>query len=161
MRSPYSVCRYILLLCLSISHITIDLELNTKIVQAQPVNKQTADCEYKAARETIASGSLFIAKPKLQNALRIYQSLNDRHGQYDCLIELARIDYKQADYRQAGIKQRRALQAVSYSSRDGKAKTLAGLIALELGDYNEALSHLKVGIHELQISGTSDRNRLN
>ena len=146
-----------LLLFLVFPCATIDLGLNTKIVLAQPANKQTADREYKAAREAIASGSLFVAKPKLQNALKIYRSLNDRQGQYNCLIELARIDYKQADYQQAKIKQRQALQAVNYSSSDGRAKTLAGLIALELGDYNEALSHLRVGVHKLQVSGINDR----
>ena len=157
MRSPNSISRLILLLCLLIPSITLDLGINIKTVRAQPANKQTADRDYQAARETIAFGSLFAAKPKLQNALRIYQALGDRQGQYNCLIELARIDYQEADYQQAKIKQRQALQLVNYNSRDGRAKTLAGLIALELGDYNEALGKLIVGVHELQVSGLNDR----
>ncbi|MCC0177012.1 CHAT domain-containing protein [Waterburya agarophytonicola K14] len=153
----YSVCRSLLLWCLLIPAITIAMGVNPEVVQAQTASKQTADRDYQAARETIASGSLFAAKPKLHNALKIYQTLGDRTGQYNCLIELARIDYKEANYQQAQIKQRQALQVVNYSTNDGKAKTLAGLIALELGDYNEALSKLRVGVHELQIAGLSDR----
>ena len=157
MRSPYTVCQYLLFLSLVIPNTAIDLAVNIKTVQAQPANKQTADRDYQSAREIIASGSLFAAKPKLQNALKIYQSLGDRQGQYNCLMELARIDYKEADYQLARMKLRQALQLVNYSSNDGKAKTLEGLIALELGDYQEALSRLRVGVHQLQVSGTSDR----
>ncbi|MGD1922464.1 MAG: CHAT domain-containing protein [Pleurocapsa sp.] len=173
MRSQFFICRYFLFLCLLIPSVAIDIGINIKIsqalqldstswrnpsvAQAQLANKQTADRDYQAARDTIALGSLFAAKPKLQNALRIYQQIGDRQGQYNCLIELARIDYKEARYQQAGIKQRQALQVINYSSRDGRAKTLEGLIALELGDYREAASKLRVGVHELQVSSQSDR----
>ena len=173
MRSPSLVYRYSLLLYLLLASIIVDVGISIKPAQAQQLdlatsrksdlaqahsgNKQTADRDYQAARDTIALGSLFVAKPKLQNALKIYQGIGDRQGQYNCLIELARIEYKEANYQQARIKQRQALQVVNFSSRDGKAKTLAGLIALELGDYQEAASQLRVGLHELQVSGASDR----
>ena len=142
---------------LLIPSVTIDIGTNIKTSQAQSANKQTADRDYKTARETMALGSLFAAKPKLQNALRIYQGIGDRQGQYNCLIELARIEYKEANYQQARIKQRQALQVVNYNSKDGRAKTLEGLISLELGDYYEAASKLRVGVHELQVRGLSDR----
>ena len=157
MRSQNNICRYLLCWYLLVPIVTIELGANIKTVAAQPVNKQTADREYKAARDIIARGNLFAAIPKLQNALRIYKNLNDRPGQYNSLMELARIDYKQADYQQARIKQRQASQVVGYRSPDGRDKTLEGLIALELGDYFEALSKLRVGVHQLQISGASDR----
>ncbi|MEM8675397.1 MAG: CHAT domain-containing protein [Cyanobacteria bacterium P01_G01_bin.67] len=133
--------------------------LNSPQVQAQPVNqtKQQADRNYQGAREIIASGSLFAAQAKLQQALKTYQALGDRQGQYNCLLELARIDYKSGKYRQARSKLRLANQAANYSIRDGQAKTLEGLIALELGDYYEALSHLRVGVHQLRVYGTKDR----
>ncbi|MEM8830634.1 MAG: CHAT domain-containing protein [Cyanobacteria bacterium P01_G01_bin.19] len=157
MRSPYFVPRCLLFICLSISTTTLEIGIRSKTVLAQPANKQTADRDYQAARDMIAVGSLFAAKPKLQNALRIYKSIGDRTGQYNCSIELARIDYKEANYRQAQIKQRQALQIVNFNPQDGRAKTLAGLIALELGDYRDALSKLRVGVHQLQVSGQSDR----
>lgn len=157
MRSLNFICRYLLFLGLLIPSITVDMGINLKALQAQPVSKQTADLDYNAAREIISFGSLSAAQPKLLNALKIYQTLGDVTGQYNCLVELARIDYQQADYQQAQIKQRQALQVVSYNSTDGRAKTLEGLIALELGNYHEALSKLQVGVHELQVSGDRDR----
>jgi len=157
MRSPNNVCRYLLCWCLLVSVTTIELGTDLKTVVAQPVNKQTADRDYQAARKIIASGSLFAATSKLQNALRTYKALKDRLGQYNCLIELARIDYKQADYQQARIKQRQASQVIGYHSPDGRDKTLEGLIFLELGDYLDALSRLRVGVHQLQVSGLRDR----
>ena len=157
MRSRNSLCRCLLLLCLLIPIATIELTTDIQPLQAQLANKQTADRDYQAAREIISSGNLYAAIPKLQNALKIYQALGDRDGKYNCQIELARIDYKQAKYQQALAKLRLANQAANYSNRDGRAKTLEGLISLELGNYRQALSKLRVGVHELQVSSSRDR----
>lgn len=158
MRSPQFqfVCQYLLPLCLLIPIATIESSIITRPLQAQAANLQTAEQEYNAAREIMAAGSLLVAMAKLQTALKIYQTLGDRQGAYNCQIELARIDYQQAQYQQALAKLRLAAPLVNYSSQDGRAKTLAGLIALALGDYDEALSNLRVGVHQLQVSGAKD-----
>jgi len=120
-------------------------------------NKQEGDRYYESARQIMISGSLFAAKPKLQQAFKIYQGINDRLGQYKCQIQLARIDYKEGKYQQARSKLRLANQIANYSINDGQAKTLEGLIALEQGNYHEALSRLRVGVHELRIHSGTDR----
>ncbi len=159
MRSQPRIIRYLLVFYLFIPCLILDLGFNPEVVAAQPVtrDKQQADLNYKSARETIAMGSLFAAKPKLQQALRIYQALNDSEGQYKCQIELARIDYKEGKYQQARAKLRLANHGANYHLNNGQVKTLEGLIAVELGDYREALNRLRFGVHELRIRGTNDR----
>ena len=159
MGSQLWIIRYLLVFYLFIPCLILDLGFNPEIVAAQPVsrNKQQADLNYKSAREIIATGSLFAAKPKLQQALKIYQALNDSEGQFKCQIELARIDYKEGKYQQARSKLRLANHGANYHLNNGQVKTLEGLIALELGDYREALSRLRLGVHELRIHGTNDR----
>ena len=143
MRSSFCISKYLLILGLLTPGFSV-VSLQTPTVLAQPVTKIAGDRLYQAARQIIASGSLFAAKSKLQQALKIYQQLGDRQGQYNAQIELARIDYHEAKYQQANSKLRLA-QAGNYSIKDGRASTLAGLIALELGNYREALSRLRVG----------------
>ncbi|MEL7408483.1 MAG: CHAT domain-containing protein, partial [Cyanobacteria bacterium J06558_2] len=157
MRSQHGVYRFLLILGLSLPCSLVDIDSNPGAVQAQPLTlqQQQAEQAYQQARESIAAGSLFIAKPKLEQALKIYQGLGDRQGEAKCLIELARIDYKSGKYQQARNKLRQV--NLTYNSRDGKAKTLEGLIAVELGDYYEALNHLRLGIHQLRVNQVSDR----
>ena len=162
MRSPSSLCRYLLVFCLLVPCSFLDNGFNSGVVQAQPVtkitnNKRQADLDYQSAREIIASGSLFAAKPKLLQALKTYQALNDAEGQFKCQIELARIDYKEGKYQQARSKLRLANHGANYHLNNGQVKTLEGLIALELGDYHQALSRLRFGVHELRIYGANDR----
>lgn len=145
-----------LFLSLLLPCVAVELGVNSQTTFAQPLNHQQAERNYQSAREIIAQGSLFAAKPKLQQALKIYQTTNDRSGQYNCHIELARIDYREGKYQQARSKLRLA-QAANYSAQDGQVKTLLGLIALELGDYHEARSKLQIGVHELRINGFRDR----
>ncbi|MEL6493716.1 MAG: CHAT domain-containing tetratricopeptide repeat protein [Cyanobacteria bacterium J06623_7] len=140
------------------SGITLNIGLNPAIVRAQPVNRTQAEQNYQSARELIHGGSLLAAKSKLLRAAQIYQALNDKIGQYNCQVELARIEYKSAKYQQAVHTLRLAAQLNNHRHlRDGRAKTLSGLIDVELGRYRQALNQLQVGIHELRISGTSDR----
>lgn len=159
MRSPASLCRFFLLLALVAPVLSFPGYLNYQQVQAQPLNKtkQQAQRNYQQGRESIAAGSLFAAKPKLQQALKIYQALGDRQGQSNCYLELARIDYLSGKYQQARSQLRLANQAANYRNNNGTAKTLEGLITLELGDYREALSLLRVGVHELRVYGSKDR----
>jgi len=159
MRSQSSLGRYLLVFALFLPCSILDMGLNPRVVEAQPVtkNKRQADLDYKSAREMIAMGSLFAAKPKLQQALKIYQAVNDPEGQFKCQIELARIDYKEGKYQQARSKLRLANHGANYHLNNGQVKTLEGLIALELGDYREALSRLRFGVHELRIYGANDR----
>jgi len=135
------------------------LDFPSHQVLAQPINKnsQEGDRYYESARQIMASGSLFAAKPKLRQALKIYQKINDLNGQYKCQIQLARIDYKEGKYQQARFKLRLANQLANYSINNGQAKTLEGLIALELGNYREALSKLRIGVHELKVHNSNDR----
>ncbi|MEM7591909.1 MAG: CHAT domain-containing protein, partial [Cyanobacteria bacterium P01_A01_bin.83] len=158
MRSPVSICRCLLFLSLVVPVLTVQTYLSCPQLQAQPLQtKQKAQRNYQEARESIAAGSLFVAKPKLQQALKIYQALGDRQGQSKCYLELARIDYLSGKYQQARSQLRLANQAANHRSNNGTAKTLEGLIALELGDYREALSHLRVGVHKLRVDRSKDR----
>lgn len=159
MRSHFSIFRYLLIGYLFLPGFILDIGFTSKAVIAQPISKtkQQADLDYQSAREIISSGSLFAAKPKLLQALKTYQALNDPEGQFKCQIELARIDYKEGKYQQASSKLRLANQAANYRLNNGQAKTLSGLIALELGDYREALSHLRVGVHQLRVHSSYDR----
>ena len=145
-----------LLWCLFISGVTFSAGLHPTVVLAQPATQ--GDRNYQAAREMIYQGSLLGAKTKLIQALKTYQTSNDRVGQYNCQIELARIEYKSGKYQQARYLLRSAVQLNNYShARDGRAKTLSGLINMELGNYRQALGQLKTGIHELRISSKGDR----
>ena len=138
--------------------LTVALVPTAAIAQPANKNKFQAEREYQSAREMIYSGSLLAARGKLERASKIYRNLNDKQGQYDCQVELARIDYKSAKYQQARSKLRLASQLLNYSHRrDGRAKSLVGLIAVELGNYRQAVSDLKIGVHELRITGNSDR----
>lgn len=163
MRSPnrQSLVHSLLLCCLwGASGILIEMSLNSALAVAQPLNqnKSQADRDYQTARTAIHSGgSLLAAQNKLNQALKAYQALGDRSGQYSCQLELARIKYKSGKYQQARSQLRLAAQLNNFSHpRDGRAKTLLGLIAVELGDYRQALSQLRVGVHELR-SGSRDR----
>lgn len=159
MRSP-NLSQGLLLWCLSLSCFTIGGGFNPPQVMAQPVapSLSQAERDYQAAREMIEFGSLLAAQTKLDQALRTYQALKDKEGQYNCQVELARIDYKSGDYQQAQNKLRLAAQLNNYShSRDGRGTTLLGLIAVELGDYREALGYLNIGVHELRVYGFKDR----
>ena len=154
-----NLAQSLLLWCLFTSGFSLTTGLVTAPVIAQPGNKNKFEAErdYQSAREMIYSGSLLAARGKLNRALKIYQSLNDKQGQYSCQIELARIDYKSGKYQQAQSKLRLAAQLSNYSNRDGRAKTLLGLIDVELGNYRQAVSQLGVGVHELRISGSNNR----
>lgn len=156
MRSRIDFGQFLLLWCLLISSLIVDFGFDIREVQAQPVsqNTQLADRDYEAARLQLSKGSLLTAKTKFENALRIYQAANDQVGEYNSLIGLAKVDYKQANYQSAKSK---LIQISRYGIRDGQATTLEGLIALELGDYNQALSRLRVGVHQLQVNQSSDR----
>jgi CHAT domain-containing protein len=159
MRSP-NLPQGLLLWCLSLSCFTVGAGFNPPQVTAQPVAQSLSQAEqdYQAAREMIDFGSLLVAQAKLDQALRTYQALNDQGGQYNCQVELARIDYKSGNYQQAQNKLRLATQLNNYSHpHDGREKTLLGLIAVELGDYREALSYLNIGVHELRVYGSRDR----
>lgn len=159
MQSRNNTPKYFLLFCLLTPSFAINLSFNTREVLAQPINinKQEGDQYYESGRQIMAAGSLFAAKPKFQQALKIYQEIDDRIGQYNCQIQLARIDYKEGKYQQARSKLRLANQVANYSTNDGQARTLEGLIALELGNYYEALSKLRVGVHELRVNSDNDR----
>lgn len=156
MRSRNSFGRFLLLWCLLVPSLIVDFGFDIREVQAQPINqnKQLADRDYETARLQLYKGSLLTAKTKFENALRIYQAANDQVGEYNSLIGLAKVDYKQAKYQSAKSK---LIQISRYGIRDGQATTLEGLIALELGDYNQALSRLRVGVHQLQINQSRDR----
>ena len=140
------VSQYFLFCCLLTSSIALNSGLNPAIVSAQPASLASAERNYQAAREMIYRGSLLSAKTKLAQAFKTYQTLNNREGQYNCQIELARIQYKSAKYQQASYILRSAVQYNNYShARDGRAKTLSGLVNVELGNYRQALNQLKIG----------------
>ncbi|MFM2313652.1 MAG: hypothetical protein RLZZ04_2928, partial [Cyanobacteriota bacterium] len=159
MRSP-NLPQGLLFWCLCCSYCPLNIGMNALPVMAQPVEQSQlqAEQDYQAAREMMEFGSLLVAQGKLEQALKTYQALNDQAGQYNCQVELARIDYKSGNYQQAQHKLRLATQLNHYNDpRDGRGTTLLGLIAVELGDYQEALSYLRIGVHELSVYGSKDR----
>ena len=102
---------------------------------------------------------MYVAKPKLQQALKIYQQLGDIivRDSTNCLVGLAKIDYLSGKYQQARSQLSLASRTANYRIDDGRSKTLSGLIALELGNYHEALSQLRIGVHQLRGNGGRDR----
>lgn len=153
-----NLTRLVLYCCLLVCFIEGSHRTPAAAQSAMQNNKSQAERDYRTGREIGERGNLLAAKTQLERALKIYQHLGDRLGQYNCQIELARIDYKLAKYTQAQSRLRLATQVNNYRHRhDGRAKTLQGLIALELGDYRDAVNYLNTGIHELRVYGNSAR----
>jgi CHAT domain-containing protein/tetratricopeptide (TPR) repeat protein len=157
-QSP-NLVQSLLLWCLFVACCTLSSGVKSSPVIAQAVepSKFQAEQDYQTAKTMIESGSLLMAQSKLNQALKAYQTLNDQQGQYNCQVELARIDYQSGDYQQGQFKLRLAEQLINYGQGDGRAKTLQGLIEVELGDYRQALSDLTVGVHLLRVYGSRDR----
>ena len=130
---------------------------NIYIAPAQAVDnrKTEADKHLETARFQLQQSSLLAAKTKFQQALKLYQDINDTEGQVNSWVGLARVDYSLGNYRGAQDKLGTAVRIGD--NRNGRLLSLRGLISLELGDYRGALGDLRNGVHYLQVSGTRDR----
>jgi CHAT domain-containing protein len=125
------------------------------LAQSQSNQKQTADRYLNLAQKELAQGNLVTAKSNFQQALNIYQMIQDNLGQRDCWLGLAKIDYQETRYNQALSN---LLQAERYNTEtnNGQLLTTKGLIYLETGDYRQAIPNLQTGVHYLQVY--SDRS---
>ncbi|GAB4530333.1 MAG: CHAT domain-containing protein [Pleurocapsa sp.] len=156
MRSP--VFHVTIYLSLVVSSLTIDLPFNnSQAVYGQSINSRQTEAEryYQEARFQLEQSSLLAAKIKFEQALQIYQAINDASGKQNCLIGLARVDYELGNYRGAQTKLQQA--QILNSDRNGRLLSLKGLIFIELGDYKQALSNLRTGVHYLQVANSGDR----
>jgi CHAT domain-containing protein/tetratricopeptide (TPR) repeat protein len=126
-------------------------------VLAQPQNpqKQEADRYLIQAQAELEQGNFLTAKSHFQQALNIYQMIQDPVGQKDCFIGLAKIDYQEARYNQA-LSYLQQAERYNSEPHDGQLSTTKGLVYLELGDYYEAVTNLKIGVHSLQVYGDRD-----
>jgi CHAT domain-containing protein/predicted negative regulator of RcsB-dependent stress response len=144
-------------ICLIFTNTISIISQHNYSVLAQPQNlqKQEADRYLIQAQTELEQGNLLTAKGDFQQALNIYQVIQDSVGQKDCLIGLAKIDYQETRYNQALSNLQ---QAERYNSEpnDGQLLTTKGLVYLELGDYYEAVTNLKIGVHSLQVYGDRD-----
>ncbi len=125
-------------------------------VQALDSRKTEADKHLASGNFQLQQNSLLTAKTKFQQAIKLYQEINDREGQVNCWVGLARVDYSLGNYRGAQDKLRTATRLGD--NRNGRLLSLRGLISLELGDYRGALGDLRNGVHYLQVSGSRDRS---
>jgi CHAT domain-containing protein/Tfp pilus assembly protein PilF len=130
---------------------------SNSLVLAQPQNpqKQEADRYLTQAQAELEQGNLLTAKGNFQQALNIYQMIQDAVGQKDCFIGLAKIDYQEARYDLA-LSNLHQAERFNSESNDGQLLTTKGLVYLELGDYQEAVQNLKIGVHSLQVYGERD-----
>ncbi len=136
------------------------LDFTTKNIYLAPAQaldsrKIEADKHLAAARFQLQESSLLGAKTKFQQAIKLYQDLNDTEGQVNCWVGLAWVDYSLGNYRGAQDKLRTGVRLGD--NRNGRLLSLRGLISLELGDYRGALGDLRTGVHYLQVSGDRDR----
>lgn len=134
---------------------------NSYITSAQGVDsrKTKADKHLETANFQLQQNSLLTAKTEFQQAIKLYQDINDREGQVNCWVGLARVDYLLGNYVGAQDKLRTAGRLGDH--RNGRLLSLRGLISLELGDYRGALGDLRSGVHYLQVSGNRDRSLIN
>ena len=129
-------------------------------VQAIDSRKIEADRHLNTANFQLQQSSLLAAKTKFQQAIKLYQDLNDTEGQVNCWAGLAKVDYSLGNYRGAQDKLRTAVRIGG--NNNGELLSLRGLISLELGDYRGALGDLRTGVHYLRVSGDrSTRQILN
>ena len=140
-----------------LSGVLPNLPLANNLLVAQPIDNRQIEANryYQEARFLLQQNSLLVAKTKFEQAIRIYQTINDGAGRQNCLIGLARIDYELGNYRGAQIKLQQAERLAS--DRNGRLLSLRGLIFIELGDYRQASQNLKTGSHYLQVSGARDK----
>ena len=155
--APYVLC--LLMSAVTISFTKSFTNSTSSIVQAQPIDspKQQADLQLEAGYFQLEQSSLLAAQTKFQEALRLYQTINDTLGQRNATIGLATVDYRLGNYRGAQNKLQQASRLGNYNDRDGRLLSLRGLIWLELGDYGRALPDLQTGVHYLQVYGDRDR----
>jgi tetratricopeptide (TPR) repeat protein len=100
MRSP--VFHVAIYFSVFVSSLTIDLPFNnSQAIYGQSMNshQQEAERYYQEAWFQLEQSSLLAAKTKFEQALQIYQAVNDASGKQNCLIGLARVDYELGNYR--------------------------------------------------------------
>lgn len=150
---------WLLYFIIPVSSVTLIFPSNY-LVLAQSLNnqKQSADNYLTQGQTELERGNLLTAKSNFQQALNIYQMIQDHLGQRDCWIGLAKIDYQETRYNQALSN---LSQAERYNSEtnNGQILTTKGLIYLEIGNYRQAISNLRTGVHYLQVY--SDRSLAN
>jgi CHAT domain-containing protein/predicted negative regulator of RcsB-dependent stress response len=125
------------------------------LAQPQNFQKQEADRYLIQAQAELEQGNLLTAKGNFQQALNIYQMIQDAVGQKDCFIGLAKIDYQEARYNQA-LNYLQQAERFNSEPHDGQLSTTKGLVYLELGNYYQAVSNLEIGVHSLQVYGDRD-----
>ena len=113
--------------------------------QTAPKNAeiQAADQELKKLSNQPFELPIFTRKPQLQNLYRRYERQNDKNGLALTILELAWVAYQDADYLEAD----RKLRTIEFSFNSSttaywRIKSLKGLLQLEAGNPQEALTNL-------------------
>ncbi len=111
------------------------------------------------ARTELSTGSFDISKAKANKALEMFEALSDEGGQAESLLELANAMWYRGEYQGAFRAQNKALE---WAERAGKtrliimAKSLGGLILLNLGEVEKASSALRHALHDAMAAGLKD-----
>ena len=104
---------------------------------------QAADRELKEISTQPFEQPLFAIKPRLQDLYRRYERQNDKNGIALTSLELAWVAYQDADYIEADRKLRTIEFAFnSTTTAYWRIKSLRGLLQLEAGNHQEALTNL-------------------
>ena len=107
------------------------------------IELQAADRELKEISTQPFEQPLFAIKPRLQDLYRRYEQQNDKNGIALTSLELAWVDYQDADYVEADRKLRTIEFAFnSTTTAYWRVKSLRGLLQLEAGNHQEALTNL-------------------
>jgi CHAT domain-containing protein len=111
------------------------------------------------ARCDLAAGEYSGARQNAERARELYRELGDPAGQAAAFIEQAHADWYRGDYPDAWVAQGRALELAERST-DRRlavmARSLGGLIALNLGDLAEAEQRLSLALMEARSARLAD-----
>jgi CHAT domain-containing protein/Flp pilus assembly protein TadD len=116
---------------------------NYKPISAQQNNQNQAEQALKQGIIHLNSNSLLAAQNQLEKAVKLYQQLNDTTGQKEALIMLGFVNYRQENYNQALQILQRSQSIPDSKNLRHYLLTTQGLVHLELGNYQRALTLLQ------------------
>jgi CHAT domain-containing protein/Tfp pilus assembly protein PilF len=127
-------------------------------IQAQSQNTSQAKQLLEQAAFFVQSNQLLAAQTKLEQALRVALENKDFKEQKDALTSLGIVYYRQGRYIQAMEFLQRSQSISGDVSQNGKLLSSQGLVALELGDYRQALTNFQQA-QGTQIQDIDEENR--
>jgi CHAT domain-containing protein len=111
-------------------------------VSAEARSTQAAEL-LKEVNRLLEQSQFLVAQQAADRLARLYRELGEAKGQQQALILLGTAFYRQGDYQQAAQVLRQAENLSADTQQRGHLQTLQGLIALEMGNYRQAVQTFK------------------